>query len=174
MELRHLLALTLSISTFGCSPEVLNSPSETASSPTSEAEPETLLAKADEQSVLKSGSFVAGEHPTEGAVQIVPKNGAPVLELDQAFKTFNMGPDLVVILHRAENVLESTKPPSYPLQAGDYVILAPLQKFEGAQSYPISEDINLEDYKSAVIWCRKFNATFGTATLNETGGVSAQ
>lgn len=173
MELKYLLPLTLSFLTFGCGAEVLNSPSETAAFPTSEAQPKTQLAKVEEQTVIKSGSFIAVEHPTEGTVQIVPKNGKPVLELDQAFKT-DMGPDLVVILHRAENVLESTKPPSYPLQEGDYVILAPLQKFEGAQSYPIPEDINLEDYNSAVIWCREFNATFGTATLDDTGSVSAQ
>jgi hypothetical protein len=73
---------------------------------------------------------------------------------------------LVVILHRSDNVIGSTKPPSYSLKKGDYVVLGRLQKFSGAQSYAIPKNINLADYKSAVIWCRKFNATFGAAKLN--------
>lgn len=77
-----------------------------------------------------------------------------------------MGPDLHVILHRSNDVLGSTKPPSYPLKEQVYVILGRLQKFSGAQRYPIADKINLTNYKSAAIWCRKFNATFGAAKLN--------
>lgn len=173
MKLRYFLALGLSLLTFGCAAEVPNSQSADPASPTAtEAQPETQ--STNEQDAIKSGTFIAGEHATEGTVRIVTQNGKPFLELDQAFKTFDMGPDLVVILHRSDDVLGSTKPPSYPLQAGDYVILAPLQKFSGAQTYSIPENINLEDYKSAVIWCRQFNATFGTARLSNTGSTSVQ
>lgn len=118
------------------------------------------------QSVEKSGTFVAGEHPTQGTARVVTENGTNYLELDRAFKTFDMGPDLHVILHSSDDVIGSTKPPSYPLQEQDYVILGRLQKFSGAQRYPIANKISLADYKSAVIWCRKFNATFGAASLN--------
>jgi hypothetical protein len=88
-----------------------------------------------------------------------------VLELDEAFQTSSMGPDLVVVLHRAEDVLSTTEPPAYPLQEGNYIILAPLESFSGAQSYPIPENVNVDEYQSAAIWCRRFNATFGAATL---------
>lgn len=164
MKSRYFLAL-MSLLAFGCAAEVPNS--QSAESPTS---PTVTTAQSEaqsttEQDAIKSGTFIAGEHATEGTVRIATQNGKPVLELDQAFKTFDMGPDLVVILHRSDDVLGSTKPPSYPLQKGDYVILAPLQNFSGAQTYSIPENINLEDYKSAVIWCRQFNATFGTARL---------
>mgnify|MGYP002777068191 CR=1 FL=1 len=115
--------------------------------------------------VVKSGNFKSGEHPTQGKARIVTQNGKTFLELDQAFKTSSMGPDLVVALHRSKNVLGSTKPPAYPLKAGDYVVLAPLQKFSGAQRYAIPANVNLANFQSAVIWCRKFNATFGAATL---------
>ena len=115
--------------------------------------------------MVKSGTFVAGEHPTTGTASVVNKNGKSFLELDRSFKTSNMGPDLVVILHRSDNVIASTKPPAYPLRQGEYVILAPLKKFSGTQSYAIPNNINLTDYKSAAIWCRKFNATFGAATF---------
>jgi hypothetical protein len=115
---------------------------------------------------LKSGSFQSGEQPTQGTVRIVQTNGGSILELDQSFQTSNQGPDLVVILHRSKDVLGSTQPPAYPIKEGDYVILAPLQAFSGAQQYPIPNTINLAEYQSAGIWCRKFNATFGAAVLN--------
>lgn len=125
----------------------------------------TETAQATKPSVLRSGSFVDGEHPTSGTVRIVNRDGKRVLELDRAFKTSTSGPDLVVILHRSGDVIGSTEPPAYPIKERDYVILAPLQKFSGAQSYAIPENINLDDFKSAAIWCRRFNATFGAAML---------
>lgn len=115
--------------------------------------------------VLRSGTFVDGEHPTSGIASIVEKNGKRILELDEAFKTSTSGPDLVVILHKLPDVIGSTTPPAYPINEGDYVILAPLQEYSGAQSYAIPENINLEDFQSAAIWCRRFNATFGAARL---------
>ncbi|MEH2407615.1 MAG: DM13 domain-containing protein [Nostoc sp.] len=45
-------------------------------------------------------------------------------------------------------------------------MLAPLKKYSDAQTYPIPNNINLADYKSAAIWCRKFNPTFGAANLS--------
>ena len=171
MQIKKLLIVGLvSVVTFGCVQEV--SQNQPAESPLSEsisvgtvsspATPSTESA----QSAIKSGTFASGEHPTQGTASIVSKNGKPYLEFDQEFKTSEMGPDLVVILHRSDNVLSSTKPPAYPLSEGDYVFLAELEKFSGSQSYPIPDDVNLEDYKSAVIWCRKFNATFGVAKLS--------
>ena len=115
--------------------------------------------------ILRSGTFVDGEHPTSGTVRIVEKDSKRILELDSAFKTSTTGPDLVVILHRLPNVIGSTKPPAYPITEGEYVILASLQEYSGSQSYEIPKNINLEEFQSAAIWCRKFNATFGAAKL---------
>ena len=163
--MNRLLFLSIaSLLVIGCnSKESISQPTQTKyaqSSPTS-----TASTVAVTQDVVKSGSFISGEHSTSGTAQIVTKNGNPSLELDQLFKTSDKGPDLVVILHRSDNVLGSTKPPAYPIQQADYVVIAPLKKFSGAQNYPIPDNINLSDYKSAGIWCRKFNATFGVATL---------
>jgi Electron transfer DM13 len=47
--------------------------------------------------------------------------------------------------------------------------LAPLTNFTGAQRYPIPDDLNLAEFKSAAIWCRQFNATFGAAALKPQG-----
>jgi hypothetical protein len=114
---------------------------------------------------LKSGTFVRGEQPTQGGASIVTKNGRSFLQLDSAFKTSSQGPDLVVVLHRSGNVLGTTQAPNYALKGGDYVVLARLKKYSGAQIYAIPANINLANYRSAAIWCRKFNATFGVAPL---------
>ncbi|AFY47817.1 electron transfer protein with DM13 domain [Nostoc sp. PCC 7524] len=123
-------------------------------------------AKTSDKTTIKSGTFVSGEHTTQGTVRIKSQDGKSFLELDQSFKTSTSGPDLVVVLHRSDNVISSTKPPSYSLKEGDYIVIAPLQKFSGNQTYLIPNDINLAEYKSAAIWCRKFNATFGAASLS--------
>ncbi len=114
----------------------------------------------------RSGTFVSGEHPTQGTVRLVTRNGQSVVELGEDFATSELGPDLVVILHRSDDVIGSTQPPAYPINEGDYVVLAPLQSFNGAQSYAIPNTVNLADYQSAGIWCRQFNAMFGAAALN--------
>jgi hypothetical protein len=131
-----------------------------------ENNPVVQLAQSKQSTASKTGTFVSGEHTTQGTASITTKNGQSFIELDKSFKTSSSGPDLVVILHRSSNVIGSTKPPAYPLKKGDYIILGRLQKFSGAQSYAIPKNINLADYKSAAIWCRKFNATFGAATLS--------
>ncbi|MBD2681656.1 MULTISPECIES: DM13 domain-containing protein [Nostoc] len=175
MKIKHLLIVSLfSLAIASCTTEVSNkqpnktpapvSTSVTASS--TQTKPLGQSAESQNSAVIKSGTFVSGEHTTQGTVRITNKDGKSSLELDQSFTTSEMGPDLVVILHRSDNVINSTKPPSYPLKKGDYIVIAPLQKYSGAQAYSIPQNINLADYKSVAIWCRKFNATFGTANLS--------
>ena len=146
---------------------VLASHASTSQASATVTQPETIaqMMNATKPTVVSAGSFASGEHSTEGQARIIAQNGNLFLELDQGFKTSSKGPDLVVILHRSSNVLASTEPPSYPLKAGDYLFLAPLQKFSGTQRYAIPNTVNVAEYKSAVIWCRKYNATFGAAKL---------
>jgi hypothetical protein len=135
--------------------------SPTASSPAAsspavsvEASP-TQVAQAEAEI---TGTFVSAEHPTEGMVRIVTENGDRYLEFDETFRS-DSGPDLYVILHRVG------EPPVSGIQEQDYVTLAPLQTTTGTQRYAIPADVDLEEFNSAVIWCRMFNATFGYATL---------
>lgn len=166
MKITQLFALvSLLVLSVGCAAEVAEqSASENTSPPVeAEVEAETSTEAPAPEASTKSGTFVPGEAPTEGMVQIVTENGERYLELDESFKTSDQGPDLFVILHRSDDVLATTEPPAYPLQEGDYVVLGALEEFTGAQRYPIPEEVNLDDYKSAAIWCRQFNATFGVA-----------
>jgi hypothetical protein len=172
MNIRHLLILSLSsLVIISCTQEVSNKQSNasplavSSSVPTSSVQTKSS-AQSQNSTIIKSGKFISGEHTTQGIARITNKDGKSFIELDQSFKTSESGPDLVVILHRSDNIINLTKPPSYPLKKGDYIIVAPLQKYSGTQTYPIPENINLGDYKSAAIWCRKFNATFGAATLS--------
>ena len=120
---------------------------------------------ASQDSVVRSGSFVSGEHPTQGTARVVLRGQRRFLDLDPAFSTSTSGPDLVVVFHRSEDVIGSSQPPAFPINDGDYAVLAPLQDYSGAQSYAIPDAINLDDYASVAIWCRRLNATFGAAAL---------
>lgn len=164
MKLKQKILLSLaSLVVVSCAAVLKNQVA--AATPSTQTQSSTQL-KQKEQTTVKEGTFVSGEHNTQGTARIVTRNGKSFVELGSDFKTSNLGPDLVVILHQSKNVINTTKPPAYPLKKGDYVILAPLQKFSGTQSYSIPSSVNLAKYQSAVIWCRKFNATFGAATLN--------
>ena len=107
-------------------------------------------------SIAKSGQFVTAEHETQGNAKIVTENGQRYLEFDSAFRSDN-GPDLFVLLHR------EGRPTNY--KNGDFVRLGRLQNTSGKQRYAIPADVSLNEFKSAVIWCRAFNATFGFAPL---------
>jgi Electron transfer DM13 len=108
-------------------------------------------------SILTSGDFQKSEHPTSGSAQIVMVNGKKYLKLDSNFRS-DSGPDLFVILHRQDS------PKSYG--KAEYVSLGRLKKISGQQMYSIPNRVNIAKFKSVVIWCRKFNATFGFAPLN--------
>jgi hypothetical protein len=103
-----------------------------------------------------AGAFVSVEHQTTGNVAIVTEGSKRYLTLDKNFQT-SAGPDLFVILHQA------SKPQSY--SKNSYVLLGKLQNIKGEQRYAIPSTLDLTSYKSAVIWCRQFSATFAYAPL---------
>lgn len=115
-----------------------------------------VASKIAKASVLASGNFEKSEHPTSGIAQIVMQNGKKYLKFDSSFQS-DSGPDLFVILHRQDS------PKSY--DKADYVSLGRLKKLSGQQMYAIPNGVNIAKFKSVVIWCKKFNATFGFAPL---------
>ena len=117
----------------------------------------TLAQSVSAASSLASGSFVNSEHPTQGMVAIINKGGQKYLKFDRSFKS-DSGPDLFVLLHRQDS------PKQY--QKSDYLSLGRLQKVAGTQMYKVPAGVDVKQFKSVVIWCRKFNATFGFAPLN--------
>ncbi|MBE9061587.1 DM13 domain-containing protein [cf. Phormidesmis sp. LEGE 11477] len=105
---------------------------------------------------VDAAPFIGTDHPTSGAAKVVEVDGTSYLKFDSAFSSDN-GPDLFVLLHT------EAVPESY--SAENYVNLGRLQSVEGAQRYAIPEGVDASAFKSAVIWCRQFNVTFGYATL---------
>ena len=140
-------------------------PSPAAAAPA--ASPAAAPSPAVEQAEVpatRQGSFVDGEHPTAGMVTLVNEGGQYYLEFAGDFKT-DPGPDLFVILHEDADVIGSTAPPAHAIAEGSYVNIAPLEATTGAQRYAIPEAVDVSQYRSVAIWCRRFNATFGAATL---------
>ena len=115
---------------------------------------------------IVSGTFVAGEAPTTGTARIVTEDGHRYLELDAAFSTSNMGPDLHVLLD------SNQQPPQSYDNLGGAINLGSLHNFSGAQRYPIPDSIDLSNFSSVVVWCRMANATFGYAPLNPINNAS--
>ena len=107
--------------------------------------------------VLASGNFVDSEHPTKGLAEIITQSGKKYLRLSKAFKSDD-GPDVFVLLHRENSPKKYGK--------SDYISLGRLQKTRGKQLYRIPNSVDITGFKSVVIWCRQFNATFGYAPLS--------
>jgi hypothetical protein len=155
------------------SPPAAEVPSEAPAETTAETAPETTAEApaapasepAEVASALRSGTFVPGEHNTIGTAELIEESGSFVITFSDDFQTIDNAPDPVIVLHTSTDVIGSTEPPTFPLQEGDYVLIAPLQSPSGAQSYPIPPEIDPTDYGSVVVWCREFNATFAAAPL---------
>jgi Electron transfer DM13 len=125
----------------------------TAVKPSAQA---SSMAQSTSMAKSTAGAFVSVEHQTTGKVAIVTEGSQRYLKLDKNFQTSD-GPDVFVILHRAN------KPQSY--SKNSYVLLGKLQNVKGEQRYSIPANLDLKSYKSAVIWCRQFSATFAYAPL---------
>lgn len=157
--------LTLII--FGCTPEVSKTeytvtPKAIASTP--EVAP-SEAPKTAETSEILSRPFVVvpnGEHTQiSGNARTIVEGDKHYLVLDEAFKT-ESGPDLTVVLVRSS---ELTSP---ELAEGSYILIDELQANSGEQRYEIPSEVNLEEFGSVAIWCRRFNTTFGYAKLSNT------
>ncbi len=117
------------------------------------------LAQAEAPIVLASGEFVTitpGED-TEGTAEIIQVGDKIQVRLADNFSAIE-GPAVRLLLHK-EN-----RPGSYT--AENYVRLGDLKSFKGEQFYDIPSGIDWQDYPNVVVWCEKFNVTFGSAKLN--------
>ncbi|MGK7940701.1 MAG: DM13 domain-containing protein [Crocosphaera sp.] len=119
--------------------------------------PNNLIAQ--QVNVLASNNFVTvdQDHQTTGTVRLIRRQGKRYLEFDSRFTTAT-GPDVQIILYRGQQVPVN-------ISEENYITLAPLKSFTGAQRYEIPDHLNLNDLKSVGIWCRKFNVTFAYASL---------
>lgn len=108
---------------------------------------------------LAEGAFVSQEHPTTGTAQVLRlADGSRILRLE-GFSTSD-GPDLHVWLSDAEAGGDWHK-----YDDGRYVALGEMKATDGNHNYVIPPEADLTGLRSAVIWCDRFNVSFGSATL---------
>lgn len=109
--------------------------------------------------LLTEGSFHGVAHDTKGtaAIYTLP-DGKRVLRFTN-FETSN-GPDVHVFLGAATDANDSDT-----VTKAGYVELGSLKGNVGDQNYEIPADLNLADYHSVTIWCKRFGVNFGTAPL---------
>jgi hypothetical protein len=109
---------------------------------------------------LAEGPFSSLEHQTTGTALVVElEDGTRFLRLE-GLETSN-GPDLRVYL--------SDQPVSddwFVYDDGAFVDLGGLKGNLGSSNYQIPSDVDLGDYRTAVIWCRRFSVGFGVAPLD--------
>ena len=108
---------------------------------------------------LAQGGFASLEHTTTGAALVVElEDGTRFLRLEE-LETSN-GPDLRVVL--------TDQPLSDDWQVwddGELLDLGPLKGNIGSSNYEIPASVDLGDFQTAVIWCRRFSVGFAVAPL---------
>jgi hypothetical protein len=121
-----------------------------------EASPlQAAAASSSEVRVLQRGAFRGADDFHFGRGQAILIEAAPGKHVLR-FENFSVqnGPDLYVYL--------SPNPNGW---AQDALNLGMLRASDGSLNYAIPDDAKLDQYRSAVIWCRRFGVLFATATL---------
>ena len=139
--------------------EALSSPVPAA--PTSGGTPATSATPAGPV-LLAEGNFITHEHDTSGSARIVRLvDGTHRLEIVNL--DTSDGPDLRVWL-TDQPVKEGTAGWRV-FDDGRYIELGKLKGNKGNQVYEIPADVDLSQYRSVSIWCKRFSVSFGAAEL---------
>jgi hypothetical protein len=111
---------------------------------------------------LASGSFISREHETTGTVRVLRLPDGQVIVRFEDFETSN-GPVLVVWL--SQNAADGDD------GAFDdhYFDLGPLKGNIGDQNYVVPPEVDPTGWTSVVVWCDRFNVSFGAANLSPAG-----
>ncbi len=108
-----------------------------------------------------TGLFKAAIHETAGRASVYwNSNGSLSLRLTD-FHTSN-GPDVHVVLANAgDPALTKTSPGT----ALELLEIAPIKGNEGDQEYMLPANVDFTQYNTVVIYCERFRAVFGAASL---------
>lgn len=119
-----------------------------------------VMATAQEMTLV-SGQFrdADSRHLGEGTATITKNdNGELILSLTD-FKSTN-GPDLEVWLVEASNIDSAGD-----VTGSNWLALGDLKSASGDQSYVIPAGTDINQFKSAVIWCESYSVLFSAADL---------
>jgi len=144
------------LSSASASAPVAGTPSATASGPAS------ATAAPTGPTIVGQGSFVTHEHSTTGAARLV-RNADGSHQLELVGLDTSDGPDLRVWLTDQQ---VRTGPAAWQVfDDGRYVELGRLKGNRGDQVYPVPDDVEVGDYRSVSVWCKRFSVSFGAAAL---------
>ena len=116
-------------------------------------------AAAAARATLAMGSFHSNAHDTRGTASVIDLGGGHrVLRLTN-FATSN-GPDVRVYLVAAADVQDNST-----VKSADHVELGPMKGNIGDQNYDIPSAVDLANYRTVTIWCKRFGVNFGSAPL---------
>ncbi len=129
------------------------------------AEPEKTMeepipaGEAAEMHILAQGDFYNLAHEGHGRATVYELgDGSRVLRFED-FEVLN-GPELHVWLVPVDPV-----PDTVGVEITGYLDLGPLKGNIGAQNYDLPPDLDLNHFKSVVIWCQPFRVPFNAAPL---------
>ena len=110
--------------------------------------------------LLSSSEWISIGHPGAGTVLVYRQpDGSHVVRFEDL--EVSNGPDLLVILSASPLVDDRA---AYSEVA--YLSLGDLKGNIGNQNYVVPAEVNLEDYQTVAIWCRRFNYTFNAADIH--------
>lgn len=144
--------------------DALSSPAPAASSPAASSPAPAVSGPGTPvpalgPTVLVQGSFVSHEHATSGTVRIVGyPDGSRRLEI--VGLSTSDGPDLRVWL-TDQPVGTDWK----VFDDGRYLEVGRLKGNRGDQVYELPGTVDIRQYRSVTIWCKRFSVSFGAAEL---------
>jgi Electron transfer DM13 len=116
-------------------------------------------AQGSQTSVLAAGHFHSVSHETSGVATIHQLGDGKRLVRFTTFETSN-GPDVRVYLVAAKDATDNET-----VTRAGFVDLGAMKGNRGDQNYEVPTNIDLSQYQSVTIWCRRFGVNFATAPL---------
>lgn len=108
-----------------------------------------------------TGTFHGKVHETSGRATVYQlADGKKILRLSN-FKTSN-GPDVHVILVEAKDAADDA---NFISGKVEHIELGKLKGNEGDQNYELPSNVDLAKFRTVSIYCERFNANFGAASL---------
>ena len=119
----------------------------------------TSTARDPQTSVLATGRFHSVAHETSGMATIHQLGDGKRLVRFTTFETSN-GPDV-----RVYPVAAKDAPDNDTVTRAGFIDLGPMKGNKGDQNYEVPTNLDLSQYQSLTIWCRRFGVNFATAPL---------
>ena len=108
--------------------------------------------------IVYEGTFKPVAHEAEGVAAVYAMDGKRVLRFTD-FHVSN-GPDVHVYLVAADEPMDSET-----VKNSEVYQLGSIKGNVGNQNYELSPDVDLDKFKSVVIWCKRFGVNFAVAEL---------